>query len=264
MATEHDILLADGRTLHAYDSFGPGRRSDEGAPGLTVFWHHGTPNTGDLPEPLLPHAARHAIRWVSHDRPGYGGSTAHPGRTIASAADDVAALAEALGIGRFAVVGHSGGGPHALACAARLPDRVLAAVSISGLAPFDAEGLDWYAGMATAGSDELHAAAAGRAALEQLLATSDFDPEQFTPSDHAALAGEWAWLGRVAGKGFANPTALLLAACTMLDYVDQRSIAAKIRRATYDSLATPAERTRDLGGQADTKTFTDAVIRRLG
>ena len=67
----------------------------------------------------------------------------------------------------------------------------------------------------------------------------------------------------IAGKGLANPTALLLAACTMLDYIDQRSIAAKIRRATYDSLATPAERTRDLGGQADTKTFTDAVIRRL-
>jgi len=67
----------------------------------------------------------------------------------------------------------------------------------------------------------------------------------------------------IAGRGLANPTALLLAACTMLDYIDQRPVAAKIRRATYDSLATPAERTRDLGGQADTKTFTDAVIRRL-
>lgn len=67
----------------------------------------------------------------------------------------------------------------------------------------------------------------------------------------------------IAGKGLANPTALLLAACDLLEYVDQASVAARVRRATYDALATPAERTRDLGGQADTKTFTDAVCRRL-
>jgi isocitrate dehydrogenase (NAD+) len=67
----------------------------------------------------------------------------------------------------------------------------------------------------------------------------------------------------IAGKGIANPTALLLAACTMLDYLEQREVASRIRRAVYAALATPAERTRDLGGQADTKTFTDAVLRRL-
>jgi pimeloyl-ACP methyl ester carboxylesterase len=61
-------------------------------------------------------------------------------------AADVAAIADALGIGRFAVLGHSGGGPHALACAALLPERVIAAVSVSGPAPFDAAGLDWFAG----------------------------------------------------------------------------------------------------------------------
>ena len=68
----------------------------------------------------------------------------------------------------------------------------------------------------------------------------------------------------IAGKGFANPTAMLLAGCTMLDYIGQRDEAALIRRATYETLASPAERTRDLGGQADTKVFTDAVIRRIG
>jgi isocitrate dehydrogenase (NAD+) len=67
----------------------------------------------------------------------------------------------------------------------------------------------------------------------------------------------------IAGKGFANPTALVLAACTMLDHLEQRDVAAKIRRATYDALATPAERTRDLGGEANTATFTDAVCRRV-
>jgi pimeloyl-ACP methyl ester carboxylesterase len=85
------------------------------------------------------------LHWVSYDRPGYGGSSPHDGRTAVSAAADVAAIADALGIGRFAVLGHSGGGPHALACAALLPERVMAAVSVSAPAPFDAAGLDWLA-----------------------------------------------------------------------------------------------------------------------
>ncbi len=83
--------------------------------------------------------------------PGYGGSSPQPGRTVASVAADVAAVADALGIDRFAVMGHSGGGPHALACGALLPDRVLAVVAASGPAPYDAAGLDFFAGMAEAG-----------------------------------------------------------------------------------------------------------------
>jgi pimeloyl-ACP methyl ester carboxylesterase len=78
--------------------------------------------------------------------PGYGGSTPEPGRDLASGAGLVASLADALGIDRIAVMGHSGGGSHALACGARLPGRVLAVISIAGLAPFGAEGLDWFAG----------------------------------------------------------------------------------------------------------------------
>ena len=69
-----------------------------------VFWHHGTPNTGVPPEPLFPAAAQGGVRWVSYDRPGYGGSTPHPGRDIASAAVDASSVADALGIGQFAVI----------------------------------------------------------------------------------------------------------------------------------------------------------------
>jgi pimeloyl-ACP methyl ester carboxylesterase len=71
----------------------------DGAEGrLAVVWHHGTPNLGAPPEPLLPAAAERGIRWVSYDRPGYGGSTPHPGHDVASAAADVASVADALGI----------------------------------------------------------------------------------------------------------------------------------------------------------------------
>jgi len=134
---ETDLQLSDGRTLHVYDT------GAEGANGrLAVFWHHGTPNIGAPPEPLFAAAERLGIRWASYDRPGYGGSTSRPDRDVASAADDVSRVADALGIDRFAVMGHSGGGSHALACGALLPERVLGVVSVSGMAPFGAEGLD--------------------------------------------------------------------------------------------------------------------------
>ncbi|MEU3063867.1 alpha/beta hydrolase [Streptomyces subrutilus] len=195
---ETDLELGDGRVLHVYDT-GHGPRED----GPAVFWHHGTPNTGAPPAPLLPAARRLGVRWVSYDRPGYGGSTPRPGRDIASAAGDAAAVADALHIDRFAVVGHSGGGPHALACAALLPDRVLGAVGVAGLAPFGADGLDWYAGMTPGGAASLRAAAEGRAAKELHEAEAEFDPEMFTPADHAALDGEWSWFGEVVGPAVA-------------------------------------------------------------
>ena len=117
MVTEADIRLADGRTLHAYDTRADGIASSPGALGsaVAVFWLHGSPNIGSPPEPLFAAAEANGLRWVSYDRPGYGGSGPHDGRTVASAAADVAAIADALGIGRCAVLGHSGGGPHALA-----------------------------------------------------------------------------------------------------------------------------------------------------
>jgi pimeloyl-ACP methyl ester carboxylesterase len=205
MVTESELGLADDRTIHVYDT-GAGDRDAR----VAVFWHHGTPNIGAPPVPLFPAADRLGIRWVSYDRPGYGGSTAHPGRDVASAAADAAAVADALGIGRFAVMGHSGGAPHALACGALLPDRVLGVVSAAGLAPFGAEGLDWFAGMAPPCAASLRAAAEGRAAKERYEAAAEYDPQMFTPADHAALEGEWSWLLDVVRPAVAaGPAALI-------------------------------------------------------
>jgi pimeloyl-ACP methyl ester carboxylesterase len=210
MVTEIDIRLAGGRGLHAYDA-----RADEtaGSPGtlgpaVPVFWLHGSPNIGSPPEPLFAAAEASGLGWVSYDRPGYGGSDPHDGRTVASAAADVAAIADVLGIGRFAVLGHSGGGPHALACAALLPQRVIAAVSVSGPAPFDADGLDWFAGWSPGIAAENRAAAHGRAVLEEHWATAgDEDMSAFfTEADMAALDGSWSWLAGVAGQAMEQGT----------------------------------------------------------
>jgi len=192
MITEIGVELPGGRLLHAYDS---------GGDGPVVYWHHGTPNIGEPPEPLFAAAERLGIRWVSHSRPGYGASTPVPGRDVAAVAADVAAVADAVGVQRFAVMGHSGGGAHALACAAQLPDRVTAAVSISGLAPYDAmtaDGQDWFAGMADGGAGTLRAARAGRAAYEEMLeqATGEEDIG-FQPADWEALQTDWAWFDRI-------------------------------------------------------------------
>lgn len=193
MVTETDVQLADGRALHVYDA-GPVDAA------LAVFWHHGTPNTGAPPEPLFPAAAERGIRWISCDRPGYGGSAPQPGRSVAAVASDIAAAADVLGIETFAVMGSSGGGPHALACGALMPERVLAIVSASGLAPAAADGLDWFAGMYPGGEAELRAAVTGRSALASCLESGEFDPEMFTSADLAALAGPWSWLAAIAGQ----------------------------------------------------------------
>jgi pimeloyl-ACP methyl ester carboxylesterase len=193
--SETDLELSDGRTLHVYDRPADGA----GRPPLAIFWHHGTPNIGAPPAPLFAAADRLGIRWVSYDRPGYGGSTSCPGRDIGSAAAYASTIADALGIEKFAVMGHSGGGPHALACGALLRDRVVGVVSVAGLAPFGAHGLDWFAGMTSSGVASLRAAAEGREAKERHEASgAEYDPE-FTPEDLDALSGEWSWLGSVVG-----------------------------------------------------------------
>jgi pimeloyl-ACP methyl ester carboxylesterase len=192
--TELDLPSGDG-ILHAYDAGGAGGDL------LPVLWFHGTPGVGAPPAPLLALAGRLRLRWVGYDRPGYGGSTARPDRDAASAASDAARVADALGLTRFAVVGYSGGGPHALACAAQLSGRVVAAVSAGGLAPFGAAGLDWFAGMCASGRASLRAAAAGREAKERHERSGvDYDPE-FVPSDHAAFAEGWGCLGDLVKLG---------------------------------------------------------------
>jgi pimeloyl-ACP methyl ester carboxylesterase len=196
---EVDVLTAEGRSLHAYD-MGPTGHSDE----LVVMWHHGTPNTGAPPEPLFEAARSLGIRWIGYDRPSYGGSSPHPGATVAAAAADAHQIADQFGIGRFAVFGHSGGGPRALACGALLPDRVLAVVSVSSPAPWQAAGLDYFAGMSDGSTRELRAATQGRAALEKVLAANEFDPQSFAPADYAALEGNWSWFNGVVEAATAN------------------------------------------------------------
>src|SRR5205085_9089949 len=113
---------------------------------------------------------------VSYDRPGYGGSTTVTGRDVASAAGDVAAVADALGLDRFAVMGASGGGPHALACAAGLETRVTGAVCLASPVPYDGDPA-WFEGMAA--PQALRAAASGRAARAALSPEEAFDEDCF-------------------------------------------------------------------------------------
>lgn len=192
MVSKRDVALSDGRTVRVHDS-GGGQPSDA----LAVLWHHGSPQTGAPLEPLLAAASARGVRLLSYGRPSYGGSSPHPGRDVASAAADVVQIVDALDIARFAVMGASGGGPHALACAALSPDRVVGVVCLAALAPFT-ESFDWFAGMISAGG--LHAAAGGRQARERYEASAEFDERSFTPADWAALEGSWSSLGADAGR----------------------------------------------------------------
>jgi pimeloyl-ACP methyl ester carboxylesterase len=112
-----------------------------------VFLMHGTPGSRLGPAPRASALYRLGVRLITYDRPGYGDSDRRPGRSVASAAEDVQAIADTLQLDRFAVVGRSGGAPHALACAALLPDRVRRTAALVSLAPRDATGLDWFEGM---------------------------------------------------------------------------------------------------------------------
>lgn len=136
---------------------------DEGDPvGPVILVHHGTPGAGPPYSGWVEDATARGARLIAYDRPGYGGTTATPQRTIGDAALDVAAIMDALGVRHFATWGVSGGGPHALACAALLPDRVTAACSIGGVGPFDADGLNYFNGMGDDNLVEFGLALAGR------------------------------------------------------------------------------------------------------
>ena len=185
------LRTADGRSVRYFDTGGAA-----GAP--VLVWHHGTPQTGAVIEPVADEAAARGFRVVSVTRPGYPGSDARPGRSVADAAADVLAVLDALDVDRFATAGASGGGPHALALAALAGDRATAVVTLAGLAPFDGSP-DWFSGMAAPGG--LQAALAGRAARLSYAETAEFDPDSFTPRDYEVLNGAWGPLGTDAGPG---------------------------------------------------------------
>src|SRR5689334_23173378 len=123
-------IQTHGRTIAFIDAGAP-----DGAP---VVVHHGTPGSATLRPTWVKAASERGLRLIGYDRAGYGRSSRHPGRGVADVAQDIAAIADALGIGRFVTWGASGGGPHALATAALLGDRVAAAASVAGAAPADA------------------------------------------------------------------------------------------------------------------------------
>ncbi|MFD0402638.1 alpha/beta fold hydrolase [Kitasatospora sp. NPDC059811] len=133
------VKAPDGRAL-AVESLGDPR-------GRPVFLLHGMPGSRVGPHPRSTVLYRLGVRLISYDRPGYGDSTRQFGRRVSAAAADVRAIADDLKLDGFAVLGRSGGGPHALACAALLPQRVSRVAVLVGLAPRNAAGLDWYAGM---------------------------------------------------------------------------------------------------------------------
>lgn len=133
------VTASDGRTLTVREGGDP-----KGFPVLSIS---GTPGSSTLYPPYMRDAAEQGIRLFSYDRPGYGGSTRQKGRKVADCAADIAAVSDALGLERFSVWGISGGGPHALAAAALLPDRVIAVAALASVAPYDADGLDFLEGM---------------------------------------------------------------------------------------------------------------------
>lgn len=155
------MRLEDGRSL-AYVERGA-------ANGVPLVVCHGTPGSRYARHPDKEIYARHGLRAVMYDRPGYGRSDPKPGRSVADAAADIAELADRLGFDRFAVVGGSGGAPHALACGALLGERILRVGALVTPAPSDTEDFDFFEGLAELNVKEFGAALEGRAAIDAYL-----------------------------------------------------------------------------------------------
>jgi pimeloyl-ACP methyl ester carboxylesterase len=149
--------------------------------GRPVLMHGGSPNSRLLYGPLVVDAEAKGIHLISYDRPGYGRSTAQPGRSVADCADDVRAIAAAFGIERLAVWGVSGGGPHALACAALLPDLVSAVASLASVAPYGVPELDFFTGMGEDNVEGFQLLIDDPAAARQKTAEDREDLLQVTP-----------------------------------------------------------------------------------
>ena len=206
---ERTVRTPDGRTLAVEDAGDPA--------GRVVLVHDGTPNSRHLYGPSVADAAARGLRLIGYDRPGYGGSTPQPGRSVADCASDVRAICAALEIDRLAMWGWSGGGGHVLACAALLPDLVVAAASLASPAPYKAEGLDYFAGMDQDDAADIRLLLtdpqAARAKIDKnregFLSASASDLAQalgsfLAPADAAVLPGGMAtWMAYAVHDGLA-------------------------------------------------------------
>jgi pimeloyl-ACP methyl ester carboxylesterase len=174
--------MADGRVIEIL--------TDGPADGLPLVLHEGTPVGLSLYPPTVEAAAVRGLRAVLIARPGYEGSTPRPGRRVADVASDVAEVLDRLGADTFLAAGWSGGGPHALACAALLPGRCLAAASIAGVAPYGVPDLDWMAGMGAENIEEFSAALKGEQALTDFLQAAAQEMTDVTGAQVAAALGD--------------------------------------------------------------------------
>ena len=169
------ITLPDGRSLDIVDAAGDKP---------VLLFHHGTPGSG-RPVRAMQRAAENAgLRLVTYSRAGYGGSSRKAGRSVADVAADMEALLDALGAERCVTVGWSGGGPHSLAMGALLPERTAGVVSIAGIAPYGARGIDFMAGMGEQNVVEFSASLAGEETLRPSL---EADAEQLADTDAAGM-----------------------------------------------------------------------------
>lgn len=173
------VDAADGRKLAVTEGGDPG--------GVPVLVHYGTPNSRLPYEPDVATAREHGIRMITYDRPGYGGSSAQPGRTVADCAADVRSISSALGIERLLTWGISGGGPHVLACAALLPDLIPAAASLASPAPWGVDGLDYFAGMGELNADDTRLYFQDKAAARAKLERDRLDMLGASPADVSEL-----------------------------------------------------------------------------
>jgi len=178
----HSLRLHDARRLEVLTA-GPEW-------GIPLVFHHGTPFAAALPHPALDVATRRGMRLVVVSRPGYGESTAQPGRRVVDAASDTLEVLNQLGHRRFFAVGWSGGGPHALACAALAEGRCAAAASVAGVAPFGRDDLDWLAGMGPENVEEFSHVQHSGPLLDRFLHEEASAMESISASDvQDALGG---------------------------------------------------------------------------
>ncbi|HSS94624.1 MAG TPA: alpha/beta fold hydrolase [Candidatus Dormibacteraeota bacterium] len=175
------VRAAGGRDLEVLVD-GPDR-------GTVLLFHYGTPSAAVRNAMITAPAAKRGLRTVVYSRPGYASSTPNPGRAVADAAQDSETILDALAADRFVTVGWSGGGPHALACAALLSERCLAAATIGSVAPNEAEGLDWSAGMGPENIAEFAAAVSGEQSLGAFLEKAAEGLREVTGPEVAAALG---------------------------------------------------------------------------